>query len=107
MPSPKFAMTWCVITLLLGLSFMAGNLYFSGTHHSTLANFCFAFAVISEMAFVGFAFLWVYSKAWTTEPVNPAAPPLGGAGNKQQPKPITQKLPQGIFANKPPGPPAA
>src|SRR5712691_10611600 len=111
MPSPKFAMTGCVGTLLLGLIFMAANIYFSGTRHSSLANMFFVFAVISEMAFVVFAFLWVYSTSWHSEPESPAKPPPGAAGNKMPPGPgglklppgtVTQKLPPGAIANKQP-----
>jgi len=115
MPKPKFAMTGCVATLLLGLIFMAANIYFSGTHHSSLANMFFVFAVISEMAFVVFAFMWVYSTSWHSEPAGPAGPP-GATGNKMPPGPgglklppgtIAQKLPLGAIAPKQPGPPAA
>ena len=114
MPSPKFAMTGCIATLLIGLMFMAANLYFSGGRHSSLANMFFALAVFSEMAFVVFSFLWVYSKAWAYDPAGPGQMPPGAPGqklppgaNQLPPGVIGNKLPLGAIAPQKPGPPAA
>ncbi len=108
MPSPQFARNGVLSALLLGVIFVAANLYFSGTSHGTLANMFFAFAIVCELALVVFAALWLFAKAWLSEPERPPGPMPGGAG---APKPgavpaIKLSLP-GVASDQKPHPPAA
>ena len=97
MPSPQFARNGVLSALLLGMIFIAANLYFSGAGHQTLANWFFAFAIVCELALVVFAALWLFAKAWLSEPERPPTPKPGAAG---APKP-------GVAIDMKPRPPAA
>jgi hypothetical protein len=83
MPSPQFIRNMALSALFLGVTFLAGNLYFGETGHSKLANLFFVLGILSNTAFAVLAVLWVLCSSWMREPERPPAPTLGAAANKK------------------------
>jgi hypothetical protein len=110
MPTPQFAFRAGLGTFLLGLALAVANIMLG---HGTLANLCFGLAVVCDLAFTGFAILWVMSRGWTAQPQMQGRPPgmpgMPGLppgmvikGMPQNPKPGAQVAP--TQAQRPPQP---
>ena len=106
MPRPQSIRNVGLTALLLGLIFLAANLYLSlgTTGHSKLANVCFAFAIICNTTFAVSAVLWVLTSAWVREPERKPTmiPGPPGAGAKMMGGPMP--MPGAAAADKKPPP---
>lgn len=74
MPSPPSALKFALSALLLGLTFMAANLYLGDSGHPKLATLFFLLATVSILAFAVGGVVWVYSRAWHREPERAPGP---------------------------------
>ena len=86
----KFTGKAALAALLLGVVFIAVNVYLGANHYPKLANTFFVLALLSETAFVVFIVLWTMVKAWRTEPARPPMQmpkPMPGAAAPKQPPP--------------------
>jgi hypothetical protein len=83
MLNPKFTGKAAISALLLGVTFLAANLYLGATGHPKLANLFFVLAILSNTAFAVLAVLWVFCIAWLRESERPPTPTPGAAANKK------------------------
>jgi hypothetical protein len=77
MPNPQFIRNVALAALLLGVIFMAANLYLGTTDHSSLAKMFFVFAILFDVVFTMAAVLWALCSAWVRETPRPGAPMPG------------------------------
>jgi hypothetical protein len=87
MPSPPFIRNMALSALLLGVSFLAANLYLDATGYPKLANLFFMLGILSNTAFAGLAVLWGLCSAWVNEAQRPGAPMPGAKPGPAAPVP--------------------
>ena len=89
MLNQKFTRNAALSALLLGMIFLAANLYLGANGHPKLANMFFMFAALCDLAFLVLIVLWASVKSWQTEPARPPMPMPGAAAPKkpQPPQP--------------------
>ena len=74
MIKPHISRNAALLALLVGLIFIAGNIYLGSIGYRKLANLCFALAVISDVVLAVFMILYVFGKTWLKEPERPSGP---------------------------------
>ena len=84
MPKPSLSWKIALAALLTGIFFAVANIRLG---YGSLANLCFALAVLCDLIVVVFAILWVYGKGWEAQPGQQqqmqGRPPIPGAPQMQ------------------------
>jgi hypothetical protein len=85
MPKPQFFRNVGLGALVLGLMFLAGNLYLAAAHYPKLASLCFMLVILCDTVFAVSAILWVYSLTWSRvaqpPPMQMSGPPKAMPGD--------------------------